>query len=958
MKGIGASVGDNRSAVQAAELEIPAETVKLAKKADMLIISDTLESLKQIKIQPVKRPHKSNKIRINKKLSCVFMAVLLALSLYGCSKNNNNPDNGNGSDISSQPTDSAIDASSQDNSQNSDETSSNDNTNKQDNINANQNADNNIAASGYILNISTNEKGVDISDTLYGLFYEDINFAADGGLYAEMIINRSFEYEDGRASNGHLHGYKAYNNAELSIQSESPLNENNPHYIRIINVAGEAAGIINTGFLDGMNVTSGSDYRFTIYLRSDTYKGGINVCLQDKNGEIAAEASLSPISSEWAKYEIKLTASADINPARLLLTLTDNGYIEADMISLFPYDTYKNRENGLRADLASMLAELNPSFIRFPGGCIVEGGKLSEAYNWKDTVGDIAERKQNINIWHGSQTYPYYQSYGLGFYEYFLLCEDLGAAAVPILNCGMACQARSQEMAAMDVLDQYIQDALDLIEFANGGVDTEWGALRAAMGHPEPFNMEYLGIGNEQWHSAYFARYDEFQKVISEKYPEIKLITSAGPTSNGDLYEYAWNRISLHDKDEVPYAELADEHYYNAPEWFLKNVYRYDEYSRESVGVFLGEYAAKSNTLYAAIAEAAYMTGLERNSDVVRMAAYAPLFGSLVSSQWSPDLIWFNNNSVFGSVNYYVQKMFANNAGDYTLKSELTGNADISAIKGKVGIGTWLTSASFDDIKVVDNKTGAVLYETNFDSRGAGWLASTQGEWKVMDDNGNSVFTQLNASFPTDESIMGSSIYNGDVNWTDYTLTLKAKKISGREGFLISFAVNDFNNFYFWNIGGWNNTLSVVEQAQGGTKTSACTTVPMNIRTNEWYDIKIVVTSESAECYLNDKLIHTINAKAVPPVYETVSKDEETGDIIIKLVNSLGTEETIQINLGEGYTKRQASVQLLSGSNKMAQNSLAFKETLIPVDGVIEADASFEYTAPAYSLSIIRIPKK
>lgn len=899
---------------------------------------------------------------IDKKISCLLIALILILSLWGCSKSNKDGNEVNNSDTDSIiEKDSAIEKDTQDSLMKNTENDSKDDSNADDVLNNNvnsQNSNDSLVSGEYTLTINIKEKGVDISDTMYGLFYEDINFAADGGLYAEMVKNRSFEYEDGKASDGHLHGYRAFGDAELAILNESPLNDNNPNYVKITNLSGESAGILNSGFLDGMNIIGGSDYRFTVYLRSKSYKGSLHVYLQDRNGEQIAEAEIASVTDNWTKYEVTLTAKNDSNPGKLLLVLDEDGYIEADMISLFPYNTYKNRENGLRADLVEMLADLNPSFIRFPGGCVVEGGSLATAYNWKDTVGDVSERKQNINVWHGSTSHPYYQSYGLGFYEYFLLCEDLGAKAVPIINCGMACQARSTAVASMDDLDEYIQDALDLIEFANGSIDTKWGELRAKMGHPEPFNMEYLGVGNEQWQSSYFARYEKFIEVLRAKHPEIKLITTSGPSSSGDLFEYAWNRISQHDNDEVPYADLLDEHYYNAPEWFLKNIFRYDEYSRDSVDVFLGEYAAKSNTLYAAIAEAAYMTGLERNADVVKMAAYAPLFGSLISSQWTPDLIWFNNKDVFGSVNYYVQKMFANNVGDYTLKSELTGSADISAIKGKIGIGTWLTSASFDDVKIVDNKTDEVLFETNFDERNAGWLASNQGEWKITDDNGNSVFTQVNKSYPTDGSIMGSSIYNGDVNWTDYTLTLKAKKITGNEGFLISFAVSDFNNFYFWNIGGWNNTLSVVEQAQGGTKTSACATVPMSIKPLEWYDIKIVVTSDKAECYLNDVLIHTIETKPVMPVYETVSMDEETGEIIIKLVNSLDTEAVIHINVGEEYTTRQASVQVLSGDNKTAQNSLSSKEALIPVDKIIEVDALIDYTAPAYSVNIIRIPVK
>lgn len=818
----------------------------------------------------------------------------------------------------------------------------------------------------YILTVDTLEKGVDIGDEMYGLFYEDINFAADGGLYAEMVKNRSFEYEQGKANNGALHGYTVYNEAVLEVmgsdatvsllRNEAPLNENNPHYLRMTNTLDEPAGFINVGFLDGMSVIGGDSYRFTVYLKSDSYKGSVSAYLKTRLGETIAEGIIAAITDEWVKYELTLTAGEDVNPAQLLVVLNDSGTLDVDMVSLFPHNTYKNRENGLRADLVEMLEGLNPGFIRFPGGCIVEGGSLTTAYNWKDTVGDVAERKQNINIWHGNNAYPYYQSYGLGFYEYFLLCEDLDAAPVPILNCGMACQARTNEVVPLSDLDQYIQDALDLIEFANGSIDTKWGALRAEMGHPEPFNMEYLGIGNEQWQSVYFARYDKFQEVLREKYPEIKLVTSSGPSSGGDLYEYAWRRIDSYQNEFITYADLVDEHYYNAPEWFLQNVYRYDAYDRDGTDVFLGEYAAKANNLYAAVAEAAYMTGLERNADVVKMAAYAPLFGSLVSSQWSPDLIWFNNSTVYGSANYYIQKMFANNMGDYTLKSELTGDNSATAITGKIGLGTWLTSAEFDDVLVVDNETGEVLYENNFDERGGGWLKSTQGDWKIVESSGNQVFAQQNASFPTDNSIMGSAIYCGDVNWSNYTFTCKAKKVSGAEGFLIPFAVKDFNNFYHWNIGGWRNSLSVVEQAQGGTKTNACETVSLNISPVKWYEIKIIVGTDTVECYLDGVLMHTINSKNVLPVYETVSRDESTGDIIVKIVNSTESEAVIHVDLMNADVSGTAKVELLTAENKAAENSLSNPEYISTVTSNMEISKKFDYQAPAYSVSILRIP--
>lgn len=812
-----------------------------------------------------------------------------------------------------------------------------------------------FAEGEYALTVKTLEQGVEISDTLYGLFFEDINFAGDGGLYAEMVKNRSFEFEDKTASNGGLHGYRSIEGAVLTVHSETPLHPNNLHYVQIENTTGSPAGLSNAGFLEGMTIQEGAEYRFTVYLKSDSYSGAIRVQLSNTSGKILAEQTIQTLSGDWTKYEVLLTASETAEKGKLLLLLEEDGIVDADMVSLFPVDTYHQRENGLRADLVAMLEELQPSFLRFPGGCVVEGNSLDSVYCWKDTVGDVAERKQNINIWNSNSSNPYYQSYGLGFYEYFLLCEDLGAEPVPILNCGMACQVRTNQNVPIDQLDPYIQDALDLIEFANGDATTQWGALRANMGHPEPFGLHYLGIGNEQWGTAYFSRYDKFQEVLSQEHPEIQLISSAGISSGGEGYDYAWERISSHNDDEIPYAVLVDEHYYNAPEWFLSNVSRYDAYDRESAGVFLGEYAAKSNTLYAAVAEAAYMTGLERNSDIVKMAAYAPLFGNLTQSQWSPDLIWFNNTTVFGSVNYYVQKLFAENQGDYTIHTRLDGNLEESAIRGRIGLGTWLTSAEFDDITVTDNKTGEVLYETDFTERGKDWISSGKGEWKLIEDDGNSVFAQMNTTYPNNNEIMGSAIYGGENSWTDYTFSCRAKKLGGAEGFLIPFAVKDLNNFYHWNLGGWGNTLSVIEQAQGGAKTNICPTVSMRIETGRWYDIQVKVAPDRIECYLDGKLIHSVQVEPVLPIYETASIDEETGDLILKLVNA--TEKNAQIHITlDTEPKGKTLVTVLGGMDKKAENTISRPEAVVPLTSELEIGKSFDYTAPNYSVTILRIP--
>lgn len=815
----------------------------------------------------------------------------------------------------------------------------------------------------YSLTINASKKEVEISDMMYGLFYEDINFAADGGLYAELVKNRSFEYTEELADSGALHSYTQFGNCSLEVLDDKPLNKNNTHYLQISNQSNKPAGFINKGFLEGMALQEGESYRFSAYLRSNDYKESITVKLLDNNNNELATGKINGITNEWEKYTLTLKSTkSTTHSGKLLVAMDKNGTLDVDMVSLFPFNTYKNRKNGLRADMVEMLIDLKPSFVRFPGGCIVEGNPLSTAYNWKDTIGDISERKQNTNLWIGTRNHPYYQSYGLGFYEYFLLCEDLGAEPIPVLNAGLSCQARAGDqtgvLASEEELKIFIQDALDLIEFCNGNVNSKWGAIRAKMGHTEPFNLKYLAIGNENWGNEYFSRYTKFVKAIRAKYPNIKLITTSGPSSDGQLYDYAWNILNSHKNDDIKFADLVDEHYYNSPDWFLNNTDRYDSYERNFIDVFVGEYAAKSNSLYAALAEAAYMTGLERNSDVVKMASYAPLFGNTVSRQWEPDLIYFNNSTVFGSINYYVQKMFSNNLGSYTLKSELEAiKAEPNSIKGKVGIGTWWTSAVFDDVKIVDNNTGKLLYETDF-SDANDWKNTSQGDWNIfLENNENSVYGQTNTDYPTNNAPMGSASYIGDINWNNYTYTLRAKKLDGAEGFLIPFAVENEENFYHWNIGGWGNTQTCIEQAQGGTKSTISDVKNISVQPNRWYDIKIEVKPNSIRCYLDNKLIHEVEKNQIYPIYQTVSKDDNSGDIIIKLVNVDEKDASIIISIDNIENINEfAYLELLTAKDKYAENTVLKPDNVTPIESTIKINNKFIYNAPSYSVSIIRIP--
>jgi alpha-N-arabinofuranosidase len=522
------------------------------------------------------------------------------------------------------------------------------------------------------ISIQVDQPQAAIKPTMWGIFFEDINLAADGGIYAELVKNRSFEFTNP------LMGWKEQKKgsvgASLLVINREAENKNNPRYIRIKNASSGNYGITNEGFR-GMGVQKDKRYDFTVWAKpaKDAHVQ-LRIELVNAKGEIIGTTRIDPSNTQWKKYNASFTANATDQKAQLNIWFEGKGSVDLDMISLFPQDTWKQRPGGLRADLVQLLADMKPGFIRFPGGCIVEGRDLANRYQWKKTVGKLEDRQLIINRWNtefaNRSTPDYFQSFGLGFYEYFLLAEDIGASPLPILNCGMACQFNTAEVVPADQLDPYIQDALDLIEFANGSTTTKWGKLRAAMGHPAPFNLNMLGVGNEQWGPQYIERYTYFAKAIKQKYPSIQLINSVGPDPDGERFNF------LNDTLRKMNADILDEHYYRPPEWFLQNAKRYDTYDRKGPKIFAGEYAAHSsgipggktkNNWRSALAEAAFMTGLERNADLVNMASYAPLLAHVDGWQWTPDLIWFDNLQSYGSPNYYVQKLFSTNRGTNVL---------------------------------------------------------------------------------------------------------------------------------------------------------------------------------------------------------------------------------------------------------------------------------------------------
>lgn len=577
--------------------------------------------------------------------------------------------------------------------------------------------------------VQVDKPGGAISPTMFGLFFEDINFGADGGLYPERIKNRSFEFPEP------LMGWKPVAEADakgtlLVLDGGSVDAKPNAHYLRVrVDSDAGGFGVANEGFR-GIGVAKDAAYTFSIRARRvDGAPARVHIELKDANSRSLGGADVSGFTSDWKTYTATVRATDTDQKARLEVTVQGRGTLDVDLLSLYPETTWKNRPNGLRADLVTLLADVKPGFLRFPGGCIVEGSTLERRYQWKTTVGALDDRQLIVNRWNYEFKHrlapDYFQSFGLGFYEYFLLSEDIGAEPLPILNCGMACQFNSSELVPVEELDHYIQDAVDLIEFANGPATSGWGKRRAELGHPAPFNLKMIGVGNEQWGPQYVERYEAFSKALKAKHPEIKLVTSAGPSPDGERFDYLWGKMR-----ELK-ADIVDEHYYQAPSWFPANAGRYDDYPRTGPKVFAGEYAAQSvgiaspdnkNTWECAISEAAFITGLERNADVVQMSSYAPLFGHVDGWQWTPNMIWFDNLRSYGTPNYYVQKLFSTNRGTTILPVTIDGSS-------KNGGGSLFASASRDD------RTGEVIVklvnltptprEVRLDLAGAKRVAST-----------------------------------------------------------------------------------------------------------------------------------------------------------------------------------------------------------------------------------------
>jgi alpha-L-arabinofuranosidase len=802
------------------------------------------------------------------------------------------------------------------------------------------------ADTDYTLTIDPTGRGASIDDTMYGVFFEDINRAADGGLYAELVQNRSFEYSTAdNAGYTPFTGWAPTGGTLDVVNDDARLNERNRNHLRV----GLPAGLINAGYNSGINVERGERYDFSVWARTDQAAGTpLEVSLTDPAGrELASKLQLRVRGDGWTKYTGTLRARESSTTGRLLVTGGGTGTLRLDEVSLFPRDTFKGRPNGLRKDLAEKIAALEPGFVRFPGGCLVNTGshygydassnwERRRSYQWKDTIGPVEQRATNANFW------GYNQSYGLGYYEYFQFSEDIGAMPLPVVpalvtGCG---ENRATDDPAL--LQRHIQDTLDLIEFANGPVDSTWGRKRAEMGHPKPFNLTHIGVGNEEnLADAFFERFRQFRAAIEAEYPDITVISNSGPDDTGANFDRLWQL------NREAGVDVVDEHYYNSPNWFLENNDRYDAYDRNGPKVFLGEYASQDNRFHNALAEAAFMTGLERNADVVKLASYAPLLSNEDYVQWRPDMIWFNNQASWGSASYEVQKLFMNNVGDHVVPSTATGTPWSPApITGGIALSSWATSVAYDDVRVT-SADGRELFADDFSGDASRWTGNGYGSWGIRDG----------AYVQSDTGATNPMVTAGDPRWSDFTFSVKATKLAGSEGFLIPFAVNGTGNPYFWNLGGWNNTRSAVD---GGNQSRVFHSDGTTIETGRTYDLRVEVRGRTVKLFIDGGLWaeFTDEANQAPePFRQVVTRDQGTGDLIVKVVNAQADAARTAVDLGRRtWVLPFAEATVLEGlpddvNTEHTQPVKARKTT-------VRVSNSFTHTFPPHSVTFLRIKDK
>jgi len=763
--------------------------------------------------------------------------------------------------------------------------------------------------------IDTRQTTVAVNPAMYGIFFEEINQAGEGGLYGELLRTRGME--DGDATKLPT-GWQAVGEAgRISLDATSVPNEGRPHSLRIERVGAGQIAAVNEGFW-GVPLKNGARYRLTMWVRGDAE---IDATLEGAGGQRLGNAVIPKSGNEWRRIERTITASGDDNKAKLVLTPKQLGTVWVGYASLMPLDTWRGRSNGFRKDLAEHVSALKPGFVRFPGGCFIEGQVLGQAFDWKKSIGPVEARRPMPRSFWGYPT-----SNGLGYHEYLQWCEDLGSRALFVANCGMS----HSEIAPTDKMDRYVQDALDAIEYANGPATSKWGALRAKNGHAKPFNLRYIQIGNENGGPNYDVRYAMMAKAIKARYPEIQLVANV------------W--------DGVPQSyplEIIDEHYYSNPAFFWRNANRYDAYDRKGPQIYVGEYAVTRGSgqgnLDAALSEAAFMAGMERNADVVRMASYAPLFVNVNNRQWNPNAVVFDNTRSYGTPSYWVQWIYSNHRPDRILKHEVRAPLpQLEPVAGRVGLQTWRTQAEFRDIEV--EADGRKLFSA--DQVSGDRLEILRGEWTTA----NGAIRQSSDEENRQALLRGVEIPRSQ----RATLRLKARKISGAEGFIIMMGLEPGREFQ-WNLGGWNNTVHAFQR--DGERVGRG--VPGQIETGRWYDIRIEREGNVSRAYLDGKLVEELREAGTPNFTAVAGVDEKANEIVIKAVNGAGTARTVQFDFTGGRVGSTARGLVMTGNRLDAENSLSNPDRIRPrpfsLNGV---SGRLSQTLPPYSVTVLRIPRR
>lgn len=825
------------------------------------------------------------------------------------------------------------------------------------------------------LSVNPAQKGKAISPTLHGIFFEEISHAGEGGLYAELIQNRGFEENRIPAGtvlkDGFLMPYPekphfmlepgktdwklewplksewpawsaittGKNSMSLSLTQEKPLNKATPNALCVSVATYDAAGkaeLHNEGFW-GIGVKKGEVYHLNFYARTDAvFKGKLSVSLQSDNGKVLATHAFSTVKSVgWVKYSCDLSATETDEHARFVMSFGSTGKVWLDFVSLFPEHTFKNRRNGLRKDIAELIEGMKPSFVRWPGGCFVEGITIESAPEWKNTIGPVEKRPGSFSPW------GYWSSDGLGYHEYLQFCEDLHADALYVFNVGISCEYRSGTYVPESEMQPYIQNALDAIEYAIGPVTSTWGKQRAANGHPAPFPLKYVEVGNEQHGPKYAHRYNQFYDAIHSKYPDMIIIASMGI---GD--------VNRHTLDSMKQVQVADEHAYKDANWILRNNDHFDKYKRGNWDMYVGEYATNSGVgagnMQAALSDAVYVMSMERNADLVKMSSYAPLLVNENDVDWPVNLIHYNAANSFARISYYGINMLAENKADINVPASLVlnkGGDKRMKFAGGIGLGTWDTETEYKDIQVI--KDGIVIYSSNF--------TTNKNEWKPV--RGKWIYTDSGALRQTAEGAQQLAILP-DRNFDSYTLTLKARRMGGFNAFIIPFAVKDENTYLRVHIGSWLNSHCVFEGVTRGYDVAGLTNqlkLEKPLETGRWYDIKLEVSQAEVKCYLDGKLIMTYQEP--DKLFAIAGIDRKTSEVVLKIVNAYDTPVDIALNWEGGFTTTGDVVTSeLFADSPTAENSFEHPQGVVPVKGVWKQQKPWH--CRPLSINVLRFKRK